>query len=148
MIEYRSGDLLAADADAIVNPVNCAGAMGRGLARQFRDAFPDNYRAYREACRRGEVRVGDMLVFETGARPRFVVNFPTKRHWRPKSRVEDLELGLTALAAEIARLDVRSVAVPALGCGEGGLDWTLVRPLIAAALEPLTDVRVLVYEPR
>lgn len=150
MIEYKSGDILAEEADALVNRVNCVGVMGRGIALQFKKTFPENFEAYAAACRRGEVQPGRMFVFETGSltSPRCIINFPTKRHWRGKSRLEDIRAGLAAVAEEIRARAIRSIAIPPLGSGLGGLRWGEVRPLIAAALEPLTDVRVVIFEPR
>jgi O-acetyl-ADP-ribose deacetylase (regulator of RNase III) len=138
MIAVVQGDILKADAEALVNTVNCVGHMGRGLAAQFKRAFPDNFRVYQAACKREQVQAGRMLVVETGrlTNPRFIINFPTKRHWRGKSRMEDIEAGLTALVDEIRRLDIRSVAVPPLGCGLGGLNWSDVRPRIERRLPP------------
>ncbi|MEO5726747.1 MAG: macro domain-containing protein [Byssovorax sp.] len=149
MIELTSGDILRAEAEALVNTVNCVGVMGRGIALQFKRAFPANFVAYATACKRGEVQPGRMLVVETGqlTSPRFIVNFPTKRHWKGKSRIEDIDAGLDALIAEVKRLDIRSIAVPPLGCGLGGLDWADVRPRIERAFAALPDVRVLVFEP-
>ncbi|GGB57813.1 hypothetical protein GCM10011505_43370 [Tistrella bauzanensis] len=114
MIEFRTGDILQADAEALVNTVNCVGVMGRGIALQFKNIFPENFKAYAAACARHDVRPGRMFVFETGAltNPKVIVNFPTKRHWRGKSRMEDIELGLTALVGEIHRLGMRSIALP------------------------------------
>jgi O-acetyl-ADP-ribose deacetylase (regulator of RNase III) len=150
MLEYRTGNLLQSDAEALVNPVNCVGVMGRGLALQFKKAWPDNFTAYQAACRRGELQPGRMLVFETGqsANPKYLINFPTKRHWRDNSRMEDIDAGLAALADEIRTRRICSVAVPALGSGLGGLDWRDVRTRIEAALGALRDVRVAVFEPR
>jgi O-acetyl-ADP-ribose deacetylase (regulator of RNase III) len=150
MIEYKTGNILEEEADAVVNTVNCVGVMGRGIALQFKKAFPENFEAYAAACRRAEVEPGRMFVFETGSLtpPRFIINFPTKRHWRGKSRLEDIGSGLTALTEEIEKRGIRSVAVPPLGSGLGGLRWAEVRPLIAAALEPLGEVRVVIFEPR
>lgn len=150
MIEYKSGNILAEEADALVNTVNCVGVMGRGIALQFKKAFPENFQSYAAACKRGEVEPGRMLVFETRSLtpPRFVINFPTKRHWRGKSRLEDIRSGLIALTHEIQERGIRSVAVPPLGSGLGGLCWNDVRPLIEAALEPLSDVHVVIFEPR
>ncbi len=150
MIEYRTGNILAEEVDALVNTVNCVGVMGRGIALQFKKAFPENFEAYEAACRRGEVEPGRMFVFETGSltAPRFIINFPTKRHWRGKSRLEDIRAGLGALAQEIVARGIRSVAVPPLGSGLGGLQWDEVRPLIEAALDALAGVRVVVFEPR
>ena len=149
MIQFAAGDILAEDAEALVNTVNCVGAMGRGIALQFRKAFPENFRAYAGACRRGEIRPGRMFVFETGrlANPRYIVNFPTKRHWRGGSRMEDIEAGLDALAAAIRERGIRSIAVPPLGSGLGGLDWSEVRPRIETALRGFDDLRVVVFEP-
>lgn len=150
MIEFKTGDILTEDAEALVNTVNCVGIMGRGIALQFKNAFPENFKSYAAACKRNEVQPGRMFVFETGqlTPPRYIVNFPTKRHWRGKSRIEDIEAGLTALAEVIRAKGIRSIALPPLGSGLGGLDWeTEVRPRIEAALSPLTNVRVSVYEP-
>lgn len=150
MIEFKSGDILKDDAEALINTVNCVGVMGRGIALQFRDAFPENFRTYAEACQRGEVQPGRMFVFETGqlTPPRYIINFPTKRHWRGKSRMEDIEAGLKALVAVIREKRIHSIAIPPLGSGLGGLDWLDVKPRIEAALRPLTDVRAIVYEPK
>jgi O-acetyl-ADP-ribose deacetylase (regulator of RNase III) len=149
MIEFIRGDILRADAEALVNTVNCVGVMGRGIALQVKNAFPENFRAYEAACRREEVEPGRMFVYETGqfTNPRYIINFPTKRHWRGRSRIEDIEAGLRALVAEVKRLGIRSIAVPPLGCGLGGLEWDEVRPRIEAALSELPEVRALVYEP-
>lgn len=149
MIRFKAGDILAEDVEALVNTVNCVGAMGRGIALQFRKAFPDNFRAYAEACRRGEIRPGRMFVFETDrlTNPRYIVNFPTKRHWRGGSRMEDIEAGLDALAAAIRERGIRSIAVPPLGSGLGGLAWSEVRPRIETALRGFNDLRVVVFEP-
>lgn len=149
MIEPASGNLLDADVDALVNAVNTVGVMGRGIALQFKRRFPLNFDVYAKACAAGEVQPGRMLTVDLGAdsRPRFIINFPTKRHWKHDSRIEDVELGLVALAGEVRRLDLRSIAVPALGCGAGGLEWRTVGPMIERALEPLTHVRVLLYAP-
>ena len=150
MIEIRSGDILKDDAEALINTVNCVGVMGRGIALQFKDAFPANFKAYAKACQRGEVQPGRMLVFETGqlTPPRYIINFPTKRHWRGKSRMDDIDAGLKALVEVIREKRIRSIAIPPLGSGLGGLDWRDVKPRIEAALRPLIDVRAIVYEPK
>jgi len=150
MIQYKSGDILAEDAEALVNTVNCVGVMGRGIALQFKKAFPPNFKAYEVACRHGEVEPGRMFVFETGqfTNPRYVINFPTKRHWRGKTRLEDIEAGLEALVGEIRSRGIRSIAIPPLGSGLGGLEWADVRPRIERALQGLPDVRVVVFEPK
>jgi O-acetyl-ADP-ribose deacetylase (regulator of RNase III) len=147
MVHVGRGDLLQADAEALVNTV---GAMGKGIALQLKQAFPDNFTAYARAAKAGEIQPGRMFVFRTGlvTNPRFIINFPTKRHWRGRSRMEDIESGLTALTAEIRRLGIHSVAVPPLGCGNGGLEWADVRPRIVAAMAQIPDVAVLLFEPR
>lgn len=149
MIEFKTGDILQADTEALVNTVNCVGIMGRGVALQFKEAFPANFKAYAAACGRKEVQPGRMFVFETGflGNPKLIINFPTKRHWRGKSRIEDIEAGLQALAKEIQRRGIRSIAVPPLGSGLGGLDWREVRSRIEAALGELQGIRVVVFEP-
>jgi len=149
MIEFTSGDILKSEADALVNTVNCVGVMGRGIALQFKNAFPENFNAYEVACNHEVVQPGRMFVFETGqlTPPRFIINFPTKRHWRGKSRIEDIEAGLVDLVTVIRARGIRSIAIPPLGSGLGGLDWNEVRPRIERALGALDDVQVLVYEP-
>ena len=149
MIEFTVGDILQADVEALVNPVNCVGVMGRGLALAFKAAFPGNFVAYERACARGDVLPGRMFVFATGhlARPKYIINFPTKRHWREKSRIEDIEAGLGALRDEVERLEIRSIAVPALGAGLGGLAWGMARKRIESALADLPNTRVTVFEP-
>jgi O-acetyl-ADP-ribose deacetylase (regulator of RNase III) len=149
MIEFKTGDILRADAEALVNTVNCVGVMGRGVALQFKNEFPANFKAYEAACAREEVQPGRMFVFETGTltNPRFIINFPTKRHWRGKSRMEDIDSGLKALVEEIRRRGIHSIAIPPLGSGLGGLNWGDVRPRIEAALRGLEDLTVIVFEP-
>jgi O-acetyl-ADP-ribose deacetylase (regulator of RNase III) len=148
MIEYRTGDVLQADAEALVNTVNCVGVMGRGIALQFKNAYPANFKAYSAACARGEVQPGRMFIVETGQlAPKYIINFPTKRHWRGKSRMEDIDAGLAALADEVRARNIRSIAIPPLGAGLGGLDWRAVRPRIEAALGGLDGLRVVVFEP-
>jgi len=149
VIEFRQGDILEAKTDALVNTVNCVGVMGRGIALQFKDAFPDNFKAYAVACKRQEVQPGKMFVFERHqlGNPKFIINFPTKRHWRGQSRLGDIEAGLQSLVKEIRERGIRSIAIPPLGSGLGGLDWGQVRPRIEKALAPLEDVSVVVFEP-
>ena len=149
MIEYKTGDIITEEAEALVNTVNCVGIMGRGIVLQFKNAFPENFKSYAAACKRNEVQPGRMFVFETGqlTNPRYIINFPTKRHWRGKSRIEDIDAGLASLAEEIRSLNIRSIAIPPLGCGLGGLDWSEVRPRIEAALRGFSDLKVVIFEP-
>jgi O-acetyl-ADP-ribose deacetylase (regulator of RNase III) len=149
MIHLAHGDILKQDADALVNTVNCVGVMGRGIALQFRHAFEDNYEAYRKAAKAKEIRPGRMFVFErsTLEQPRWIINFPTKRHWKGKSRIGDIEAGLADLVRVIREKGIRSIAIPPLGCGLGGLDWAVVRPLIERALAGVPDVEAYLFEP-
>jgi len=149
MVELGHGDLLQADAEALVNTVNCVGVMGKGIALQFKQAFPENFRRYTQACAAGEVKPGQMFMVDTGipGRHRYIVNFPTKRHWRNGSRLEDIESGLRALVEEVQQRDIRSIAIPPLGCGNGGLRWADVKPRIEAAFAELAHVRVVLFEP-
>ncbi len=150
MIELKQGNLLEADAEALVNTVNCVGVMGKGIALQFKQAFPDNFREYERACRAGEVQPGRMFVVATNRlfNPKYIINFPTKRHWKGKSKIEDIQMGLKALIEEVKRLGIRSIAVPPLGCGNGGLDWRQVKPLIESAFAELPNLQVLLFEPQ
>jgi O-acetyl-ADP-ribose deacetylase (regulator of RNase III) len=149
VIEEGRGNLLTADVEALVNTVNTVGVMGKGIALQFKRAFPANYAAYRAACERGEVRLGRMFVYETdqlGSR-RHIINFPTKQHWRSHSSLADIRAGLDDLVRVVHDLRVTSIAIPALGCGNGGLDWADVRPLIEAAAARIPETRVAVFAP-
>lgn len=152
MIEYRSGDLLKADADALVNTVNTVGVMGKGIALQFKQAYPENYKAFQQVCNAGELKPGGVFTFERGRmhsdKPCYILNVATKKHWRSKSRREDVRTGAANIAGEVRRLGIKSVAIPPLGCGNGGLDWNDVRPLIGQAMQTLQDVKVLVFEPK
>ena len=148
MIKNKTGNLFDEDAEALVNSVNCVGVMGRGIALEFKKRFPENFKAYAKACERNEVQPGRMFVHATGQfSPRYIINFPTKRHWKAMSRMEDIETGLDALVQEIQRRDIRSVAIPSLGSGLGELRWEDVRPRIEAALSGLDDVEVTLFEP-
>jgi O-acetyl-ADP-ribose deacetylase (regulator of RNase III) len=150
MISEETGNLLDAPADALVNTVNTVGVMGKGLALQFKQAYPDNFRAYQAACRQGAVRLGQMFVYEPGlaGQPRYLVNFPTKGHWRDRSSLDGIRAGLADLRRVILDRAITSIAVPPLGCGNGGLDWRDVRPLIDEALGDLPGVRIIVYPPQ
>ena len=149
MIEYKVGDIFQEDVEALVNTVNCVGVMGRGVALQFKRAFPSNFMAYAERCRHNEIRPGEVFVFETEnlGNPRYIVNFPTKRHWRGKSRMEDIEAGIGSLVSAIKRHGIQSIALPPLGSGLGRLNWPDVRERLDARLGQLAEVRVVVFEP-
>jgi O-acetyl-ADP-ribose deacetylase (regulator of RNase III) len=149
MLELKQGDLLEEDAEALVNAVNCVGVMGKGIALQFKQALPENFQQYKQACDAQEVQLGRMFTVPPGKlfNPKYIINFPTKRHWRDKSKIEDIQTGLKALVAEVQQLGITSIAIPALGCGNGGLDWLQVKPLIESAFVKLPEVKVVVFEP-
>jgi O-acetyl-ADP-ribose deacetylase (regulator of RNase III) len=148
MLEFKQGNLLEENAEALVNAVNCVGVMGKGIALQFKQAFPENFQQYKKACDAKEVQPGRMFTVPTGKlfNPKYIINFPTKRHWRDKSKIEDIQTGLKALVAEVQQLGITSIAIPALGCGNGGLDWVEVKPLIKSAFAELPEVKVVVFE--
>lgn len=149
MMRFTQGNLLDARVDALVNTVNTVGVMGKGIALMFKERFPENFAAYEAACQAGEVQVGRMFV-QAGVEldgPRWIINFPTKKHWRQPARLQWIEAGLEDLKRVIQAKQIRSVALPPLGCGNGGLDWNEVRPRIESVLGELSDVEVVIFEP-
>jgi O-acetyl-ADP-ribose deacetylase (regulator of RNase III) len=150
MIQFVSGNLLEAKVEALVNTVNTVGVMGKGLALQFKQAFPENFKAYQAAVKAGAIETGRMFVFDAGGivLPRYIINFPTKRHWRGRSKLEYIESGLCDLVDVIRDRRIQSVAVPPLGAGLGGLAWRDVRGLIEQSFAAVADVDVLVFEPK
>ncbi len=149
MIKVVHGDLFESNVDALVNTVNTVGVMGKGVALQFKRRYPENFKAYQKAYKNDELAVGKMFIFDLGevSQPRFIINFPTKKHWRSPSKLEYIDLGLDALVEEIKRLNIQSIAVPALGSSNGGLDWNDVKPRIINKLADLSNVDILVFEP-
>lgn len=149
MIRYKTGNILGEDVEALVNTVNCVGVMGRGIALQFKKAFPENFRAYAKACKRGQVKPGRLFMFETKTltNPRYIMNFPTKRHWRGNSQVKDIDAGLIDLARLIRERGIKSIAVPPLGSGLGGLEWSNVRKRITATLAEIDGLDAVIFEP-
>lgn len=150
MLEEQSGNLLTADVEALVNAVNTVGVMGKGIALQFKRAYPASFRAYRDACARGEIRMGRVWTFDnamSGPR-RYVLSFPTKQHWRDSSRLGDIATGLDSLVEVVNERAIASIAIPALGCGNGGLHWSEVRPLIEQAARRIPTVRVVIFPPQ
>jgi O-acetyl-ADP-ribose deacetylase (regulator of RNase III) len=149
MMKFLQGNLLDAPVEALVNTVNTVGVMGKGIALMFKEAFPENFRAYEDACEHKEVKIGRMFVTEsrTFSGPRWIINFPTKKHWRQPSKLEWITEGLGDLRKVIQENAIRSIALPPLGAGNGGLDWSEVRPEVERALSGLEGVEVLVYEP-
>jgi O-acetyl-ADP-ribose deacetylase (regulator of RNase III) len=149
MIEETSGDIFSAKVDALINAVNTVGVMGKGLALAFKKKFPDNFTAYQRACKAGDVKIGTVFMFDRShGVPRWIINFPTKRHWREASKLDDIRSGLVDLLEQIQKNNISAVAMPALGCGLGGLDWGEVRPLILEACGRLPTVRFLLFAPQ
>jgi O-acetyl-ADP-ribose deacetylase (regulator of RNase III) len=149
MIRFIKGNLLEAKVEALVNTVNTVGVMGKGIALMFKEAFPENFARYEAACKAEEVKVGHMFVVERNNLfgPKWIINFPTKKHWRHPTKLEWVTDGLEELRAFIVEKGIMSIAVPPLGCGNGGLDWPIVKKEIESALGDLEDVEVLVYAP-
>ena len=151
MIKFIQGDLLQQQVDAIVNTVNCVGVMGKGIALQFKNQWPANYKAYAQACKSNQVKIGEMFIFQVGSlfdgKPKYIINFPSKNHWRNKSKLADIEVGLQDLVIKIKKLNIKSIAIPTLGCGLGGLNWNKVRTLIEKYLSVLEEVEILVFPP-
>lgn len=149
MITLERGNILNAATQAVINTVNTKGIMGKGIALQFKKAYPDMFKAYAKACQEGKVAVGKMFVWENNTMfgPRYIINFPTKEDWRKPSKLKYIQDGLQDLIEVIRKHKITSIAVPPLGCGNGGLDWREVKPLIVSTLETLADVNILLYEP-
>lgn len=149
MITFTQGNLLDSKAEALVNTVNTLGIMGKGIALMFKEAFPENFKIYEAACKRKEVKLGQMFVTEREDMfgPRWIINFPTKANWRFPSRIEWIEEGLRDLRRVLDEKGIRSVAIPPLGAGNGGLDWSDVKLRIVAALGEIPGLDVTVYEP-
>ncbi|MEZ5427348.1 MAG: macro domain-containing protein [Pyrinomonadaceae bacterium] len=150
MIKETAGNLFEAKTEAIINAVNTVGVMGKGLAWQFRQRFSDEYfKDYQRACQNGDLRIGRVQIYQLGTDgyPKYIINFPTKRHWREKSRIEYVENGLENLAEVLQQHKIKSVAMPALGCGLGGLEWADVKSLIEKEFADQRSVEVLLFEP-
>jgi O-acetyl-ADP-ribose deacetylase (regulator of RNase III) len=149
-MEYKTGDLLQENAEAFVNTVNCVGVMGRGIALQFKKMFPENFKAYSQACRKEQVQPGKMFVYKNEALvcPKYIINFPTKRHWKELSLIEDIENGLEDLVEVIKNLNISSIAIPPLGSGLGGLDWNMIRIKIEHSLQNLPNTKIIIFEPQ
>jgi O-acetyl-ADP-ribose deacetylase (regulator of RNase III) len=149
MIEEGKGSLLDVNVEALVNTVNTVGVMGKGVALQFKIAYPQMFKEYQKACKHGHVQIGKMYVYHNNARgnPKLIINFPTKQHWKENSEMRYIREGLNSLIEEIKSNNVKSIALPPLGCGMGGLNWIEVLPLIHQAFKEIPDVRVIVFPP-
>jgi O-acetyl-ADP-ribose deacetylase (regulator of RNase III) len=141
---FTKGNLVEAPVDALVNAVNTVGVMGKGIALQFKTKFPQNFKVYQKACKAGELTVGKLLFVQEAEQ--WIINFPTKQHWKTASKLEYIEQGLQALVQELPNYPIKRLALPALGCGLGGLNWAEVRPLIEKYLGDLDSVEIIVYE--
>ena len=149
MLNFTTGNLLEARAQALVNTVNTVGVMGKGIALMFKERFDDNYRQYAAACKADQVHTGAMFITQPAELdgPRWIVNFPTKQHWRSPSKLEWVTEGLQDLRKFLINNKVKSIAIPPLGAGNGGLDWEAVKPEIERVLGDLTDIEITVFEP-
>ena len=149
MINYTTGNLLQSNVEALVNTVNTVGVMGKGIALQFKEKFAENYKLYKKAAENKEILVGKVFIVPTHRMDgiKWIINFPTKKHWRNPSKLEYIETGLDDLAEQMKRLKIKSIALPPLGCGNGGLNWDIVKPIIEQKLSSLTDVEINVFEP-
>lgn len=149
MIIYKRGNLLEDEAEALVNAVNTVGVMGAGIAKQFKQKFPDMFLVYEQACKAGELKLGRVQVVpvESKSEKKYVINFPTLEHWSDRSTLDHIRMGLEDLVRVVKEKKIQSIAIPPLGCGVGGLDWQEVKPLIEKAFEALPGVRVHLYEP-
>ncbi len=151
-IEYKNGDMFNEPTEAIVNTVNCVGVMGKGVALEFKRRWPDNFKAYKRLCDDKKLSPGQMFVFDNNdfldaGKHRYLINFPTKQHWRSRSKIEYVQDGLVDFIKQVHELGIKSVAVPPLGCGNGGLDWADVRPLIEEAVAKLPEVHFVIFGP-
>lgn len=150
MIQYCHGDLFKSDVVCLVNPVNCVGIMGAGLAKQFKEKFPKYFETYKQACRDGLVEVGTVDVYRYMAldvTTRYILSFPTKNHYKDPSNIAYIAEGLKSLVDVVKDKKIPSIAIPALGCGLGGLRWSEVKPLIEIACSQLPEVQCLLFEP-
>ena len=149
MIKYTKGNIIHADAEALINTVNTVGVMGKGIALAFKKSFPNNYKIYRQVCKDKKFNIGDLLITTTGQlTPKYIINFPTKEHWRQKSKIEFIELGMKELIKTIHEKEIKSIAIPPLGCGNGGLKWKEVKAIILKELEIVKDeIEIIIYEP-
>ncbi len=148
-MQFKIGDLLQADTQALVNTVNTVGVMGKGIALQFKERFPMNFKVYAAACKKGEVQVGKMLVVRENSfqGEKIIINFPTKTEWFKKSQYVYVEEGLKDLVKVIKEYDIKSIAIPPLGSGNGGLKWDKVKELMKKYLGDIPDVDIVIFEP-
>lgn len=149
MIRFTIGNIISSETEAIINTVNTKGIMGKGIALQFKEAFPDNYKLYVKACKDGTIDIGKLLITETNLLyPKYIINFPTKQHWRENSSIEYIDKGLTDLIQIIEKYKIKSISIPPLGAGNGKLEWQKVKKLITSRLNKLSnEIDILIFEP-
>ncbi len=148
-MNYKKGNILESNTEVIVNPVNIVGVMGKSLALQFKQKFPTNYKIYKEACKNKTIDIGKLLLVDesTLEKKKFILNFPTKNHWSNPSKIEYIEEGLKDLVRIIENNNFESMAIPALGCGLGGLEWENVKLLLEKYLGNLEGIEIVIFEP-
>lgn len=151
MIKFIKGNLLESDAEALVNTVNTVGVMGKGIALQFKNQFPENFKVYSKACKNSEFNIGDLLITEENSLlhndKRIIINFPTKTDWRKPSEYSYIEKGLVALVEYLKKSEIKSIAIPPLGAGHGGLKWEVVRKMMEFYFRDFYDKEIIVYQP-
>lgn len=145
MVTFVRGDIFSSPAQVLTNTVNCVGLMGKGVALEFKMRYPKMFNDYKIKCDQGDVKAGQPYLWEDDSVQ--VLNFPTKRHWKDGSLLQDIEDGLKYLTENYEQMGLQSLAMPALGCGLGGLEWSEVQPLIVKHLGAIPDLDVYVYEP-
>jgi O-acetyl-ADP-ribose deacetylase (regulator of RNase III) len=146
-LNFTRGDLFKSKAQVLVNPVNCVGVMGAGIAKEFKRRFPKMFVAYKKACDEGKLHPGTLMLWkDRESLDRYVLNFPTKKHWRSKSKLVWIEEGMQFFTKHHKEWNIRSIAFPALGCGKGGLDWKDIKPIFKKYLSDV-DINVFVFEP-
>ena len=149
MIEFVKGNIFSSNVEALVNPINCVGVMGKGLALQFKNKYYNMFIEYQLLCKNDKIKVGKMYVYDTGLldNPKYIINFPTKTHWRNPSEYKYIRDGMDDLVKVIKNKNIKSIAIPKLGCGLGDLDWNIVRATICGKLRPLlNDVEIKIYD--
>jgi O-acetyl-ADP-ribose deacetylase (regulator of RNase III) len=143
LIEFVSGNIFDSDCQALVNPVNCVGISGKGLALAFKNKYPQMFQAYRQTCLDGKLTVGQLHIWPD--KEKFIVNFPTKIHWRNPSQLQWIEMGLVALAEFVKENNIVSIALPKLGCGLGGLEFAEIKEKLINFSKQLENTKIIVY---
>ena len=148
MLRTVHGNILDSNAQVLTNPVNCVGIMGKGIALEFKNKYPNNYKNYAFACNNNMLKPGNIHIFEflENDIKKFIINFPTKRHWKDKSKIEDIYSGMLALSIFLEKNNIQSIAIPKLGCGLGGLNWFDVRNIFIDVLTKYENIDIQIFE--